>query len=189
MRIISGTFKGKKIIQPKDKNTRPLKDLTKESIFNLINHSKKFNIKLKNSIIFDMFSGVGSFGIECLSQEAKYVFFFENYKEVLPLLKKNLNNLKSNNNYKIIEKDIYDEKIFFNLKAKVNIIFLDPPYRDKNIEKILNTIRDLDLLDRNGIIILHRHKKDKIILPKKYNIIDERKYGISKIIFLNYLDQ
>ena len=44
MRIISGKFKGKKILEPKDKKTRPLKDLTKESIFNIINHSNKFKI-------------------------------------------------------------------------------------------------------------------------------------------------
>jgi 16S rRNA (guanine966-N2)-methyltransferase len=66
MRIISGIFKGKKILDPKDIKTRPLKDLTKESIFNIINHSKKFNINLKESVILDLFSGVGSFGIECL---------------------------------------------------------------------------------------------------------------------------
>ena len=51
MRIISGKFKGKKILTPKDKNTRPLKDLTKESIFNIIAHSKKININLENSLI------------------------------------------------------------------------------------------------------------------------------------------
>ena len=42
MRIISGSLKGRKILDPKDLNTRPLKDLTKESIFNVINHSNKF---------------------------------------------------------------------------------------------------------------------------------------------------
>ena len=46
MRVIGGKFKGKKLIEPKDKETRPLKDLTKESIFNIINHSNKFKIKL-----------------------------------------------------------------------------------------------------------------------------------------------
>ena len=44
MRIISGSFKGKKILEPKDNKTRPLKDLTKESIFNIIKHSNKFKI-------------------------------------------------------------------------------------------------------------------------------------------------
>ena len=88
MRIISGLFKGKKIIEPNDTKTRPLKDLTKESIFNIIEHSNKLNINLNESIILDLFSGVGSFGIECLSRGAKKVVFIENYTGVLPILKK-----------------------------------------------------------------------------------------------------
>ena len=83
MRIISGSFKGKKILEPKDNNTRPLKDLTKESIFNIIIHSKKFNVDIKNSKILDLFSGVGSFGLECISRGTKKVCFVENYFGVL----------------------------------------------------------------------------------------------------------
>ena len=59
MRIIAGNFKGKKVLEPKDINTRPLKDLTKESIFNILNHSNKFKINLEDSNILDLFSGVG----------------------------------------------------------------------------------------------------------------------------------
>ena len=125
MRIISGFFKGKKILEPSDRETRPLKDLTKESIFNIINHSKKFNIDLKNSCILDLFSGVGSFGLECLSRGVKEVFFIENYIKVLPILEKNLSNLKSINNYKIIKKNIYKDDIFTNFKNKFDLIFLD----------------------------------------------------------------
>ena len=90
MRIIGGSFKGKKLLQPKDSTTRPLKDLTKESIFNIINHTKKFNIYLNSSVVLDMFSGVGSFGIECLSRGAKNVIFIENYNllKIMKLLKK-----------------------------------------------------------------------------------------------------
>ncbi len=124
MRIIGGNLKGKKIFLPKDKKTRPLKDLTKESIFNIIKHSNKFNIQLANSNILDLFSGVGSFGIECLSRGAKKVIFIENYRGVLHLLKKNLSNLKSIQNYEIIEKDIYKDNVFQNLDLKFDIIFL-----------------------------------------------------------------
>ena len=63
MRIISGNFRGKKILEPEDKSTRPLKDLTKESLFNIILHSNKFNLKIKGANILDMYSGVGSFGL------------------------------------------------------------------------------------------------------------------------------
>ena len=110
MRIISGIFKGKKILEPLDKNTRPLKDLTKESIFNIISHSNKFNINLSNATILDLFSGVGSFGIECLSRGAKEVIFFENYSNSLKILKKNIFNLKLENKTKIYESNAYDLK-------------------------------------------------------------------------------
>ena len=56
MRIISGKLKGKKLFLPKDKNTRPLKDLVKVSVFNLLDHSKKINKKLEISSILDLFS-------------------------------------------------------------------------------------------------------------------------------------
>ena len=131
MRIISGVFKGKKILEPKDIKTRPLKDLTKESIFNILNHSKKFSINLKESIVLDLFSGVGSFGIECLSREVKKVIFVENYGGVLPILKKNLLNIKPFLNYEIFEKNIYDKSTFLEFVDKFDLVFLDPPYKIK----------------------------------------------------------
>ena len=185
MRIISGFFKGKKILEPLDRETRPLKDLTKESIFNIINHSKKFNVDLKNSCILDLFSGVGSFGLECLSRGVKEVFFIENYIKVLPILEKNLSNLKSVNNYKLIKKDIYKDNIFKNFENKFDIIFLDPPYKDKNINIIFEKISDLKILKKNSIIIVHRHKEEEYIFPKNFKVVEEKKYGISKIIFLS----
>lgn len=185
MRIISGSFKGKKILVPKDNNTRPLKDLTKESIFNIIKHSNKFKIDLFNSYILDLFSGVGSFGIECLSIGVKKVIFIENYKGVLPILKKNLLSLNSIQNYKIIEKNIYNDNVFLKLNHKFDIIFLDPPYKDKNLENLLNEIKDQKILNRNGIIILHRHKKELDSFPSSFKIIEQKVYGISKIIFLS----
>ena len=88
MRVISGNLKGKKISLPDDKKTRPLRDLVKESIFNLIEHSNKFSLKLDNANILDLFSGTGSFGIECISRNAQKVTFVENYDLALKILKK-----------------------------------------------------------------------------------------------------
>ena len=183
MRIISGKFKGKKILIPKDDKTRPLKDLTKESIFNIINHSNKFEIKINNSNVLDLFSGVGSFGIECLSRGAKKVIFIENYQSVLSILKKNLIQLKLNDNFKIIKEDIYNDASLIKLNISFDIIFLDPPYKDKKLEQIFLKIKSNKLLKKNGIIILHRHKKDTE-LPNFAKILEEKKYGISKIYFL-----
>ena len=186
MRIIGGSFKGKKLLQPNDSKTRPLKDLTKESIFNIINHTKKFNIHLNSSVVLDMFSGVGSFGIECISRGVKSVVFIENYRNVITVLKKNLKNLKSITNYQIIEYDVYNEKIYSSLNNKFDIIFLDPPYKDKNYVSVLLKIKEKNLLTPNGILIIHRHKDEIDNLPLNFKILEEKKYGISKIFFITF---
>jgi len=187
MRIISGNFKGKKILLPKDKLTRPLKDLTKESIFNIIQHSKLLDINLENSKILDLFSGVGSFGLECLSRGAKNVTFFESYKEVLTVLKKNIDSLKLQSFSSIIEKDIFAENTLKVLNGKFDIIFMDPPYKEKKIINLLDVIIKLKLLKDDGVIIIHRHKKEENKFPNNFNILIEKNYGISKIIFGNIL--
>ena len=186
MRVIGGRFKGKKLLEPKDKETRPLKDLTKESIFNIINHSNKFSINIKKANVLDLFAGVGSFGIECLSHGASYVTFVEKYEGVLPILKKNLNNLKSEINYEVVESDILNNFEFKSLKLGYDIVFLDPPYKEKTLENILNKIIENRILKESGIIIIHRHKKEIDEFPKNFQLIDEKKYGISKIIFGSY---
>mgnify|MGYP001406607594 CR=1 FL=1 len=185
MRIISGSFKGKKIFEPKDNKTRPLKDLTKESVFNIIKHSNKFKINFSNSYVLDLFSGIGSFGIECLSRGVAKVVFIENYQGVLPILRKNLLSLGSIQNYEIIEKDIYNANTFSVLDNKFDIIFLDPPYKDKNLENLLKKFEDKKILSENGIVILHRHKNESDSFPVNLKVIEKKTYGISKIIFLS----
>ena len=96
MRIIGGNLRGKKILKPTDKLTRQLKDIVRESIFNIINHSQDEFVELNNAKILDLFSGTGSFGIECLSRGANSVTFFENYSNSIKILKKNLDLLDLN---------------------------------------------------------------------------------------------
>ena len=185
MRIISGYLKGKRIAQPNNKFTRPLKDLTKESIFNIINHSNLINIKIEESHILDLFSGVGSFGLECLSHGALSVTFCENYPKALSILKKNISNIAPEKKTRIIEKDLFDDGNLNFLKGSFEIIFLDPPYKEKRLNNLLEKIISLNLLTKDGIFIIHKHKKEKDEFPKKFNIFKKKNYGISKIIFGN----
>jgi 16S rRNA (guanine966-N2)-methyltransferase len=186
MRIIAGQFKGKKILEPKDKNTRPLKDLVKESIFNIINHSNKFKTELNKANILDLFSGVGSFGLEALSRGAENVTFVENYTNVIEILKKNIQNLNLNERCKIIEKNIFDNLNFDMFNKKFDIIFFDPPFKEKEILSVISKIYKSKILKKDGLLIIHRHNKENNLLLKDLNILEEKKYGISKIIFSNY---
>ena len=186
MRIISGKFKGKKIDPPQDKLTRPLRDLVKESIFNVIEHSNKIHIDITKSVVLDLFSGSGSFGLEAISRGADKCIFVENYSNALEILYKNIKKLKCDENCKISNTDCFEylERLQ-NKELKIDLIFLDPPYKEKKINKLIEKIFQKKILNKNGLIIIHRHKKDQIKLTDKLNIIDLRQYGVSKIIFAN----
>tara|TARA_Y100001958_G_C21173223_1_gene504555 strand:- start:325 stop:888 length:564 start_codon:yes stop_codon:yes gene_type:complete len=185
MRIISGKFKNKKILEPLDKQTRPLKDITKESIFNILKHSKLIKFEIENCSVLDLFSGSGSFGLECISRGAKKVVFCENYQNALKILEKNINILQCEEYAEVIRQNSFEifSKVEFN--EKFEIIFLDPPFKEEKIEPLLDTIKERKVLHNNGVIILHRNKK-KNDLPKNCNVILEKVYGLSKIYFLNF---
>ena len=188
MRIIAGKLKGTILYLPKDKDTRPLKDLVRESIFNLLNHSNKISLKLEHSNILDLYAGTGSFGLECLSRQARSVCFVEKKREAIEILEKNIKKLRVKNKVKIFFSDIFEliEKGKIS-ESKFDLIFCDPPFKDTNIEKLIDLIFNKNLMNKNGIVILHRNKNTKERLPNCLKIVDERIYGISKIIFGKFL--
>ena len=136
MRVISGTARGTRLVNLGSADIRPTLDRVKESIFNLIVHSKDFNFNLSDSIVLDLFSGSGSFGIECLSRGAKFASFVENYSPTLNVLEKNLN-LISGNNYEIIDRNIFKKETYNYFTKSYDIIFIDPPFLENKIEEII----------------------------------------------------
>ena len=183
MRIIGGNLRGKKILSPTDKSTRPLKDIVRESIFNIIEHSKNEFVNLNSAKILDLFSGTGSFGIECLSRGAEKVIFFENYTNSIKVLKKNLELLKLNKYSKIIEKDSYNiSQSQLNLK-NFDLIFLDPPFKDNKINQLIEIIKKMKITSKDTLIIIHRNKRITENISKDLIISKEKNYGLSKIIF------
>tara|TARA_Y100001960_G_C14738677_1_gene861712 strand:+ start:690 stop:1253 length:564 start_codon:yes stop_codon:yes gene_type:complete len=183
MRIIGGNLRGKKILNPTDKSTRPLKDMVRESVFNVIEHSKNEYVELNNAKILDLFSGTGSFGIECLSRGAEKVIFFENYKDSIKILKKNLNLLNLNKCSKIIEKDAYNISQSQDNLLKFDLIFLDPPFKDNKLNQIIEKIKKMKISSKDTLIVIHRNKKISENISKDIIITKEKNYGLSKIIF------
>ena len=187
MRIIAGKLKGTNLHLSKDKKTRPLKDLVRESIFNLLTHSNTTFCELEKSEILDLYSGTGSFGLECLSRQAKFVYFVESEKAAFEILEKNIKKLKIKKS-KAFFCDVFDliEKQHLSL-PKFDLIFCDPPFKDRKVQKLVNLIFNKNLLKKNGIILFHRKKDVQEIFPNFFKIVDERIYGISKIIFGKFL--
>ena len=101
----------------------------------------------------------------------------------LTILEKNILNFDCSDKTKIIEKDILEILDFNIFNKKFNIIFIDPPYKEKILSKLLKKIFQSKILNENGIIVIHRHKNEKEEFGIFFKILEEKNYGISKLIF------
>ena len=182
MRVISGSLKGRKINFLKNHTTRPLKDSVRESIFNVLEHSKFFKVKIKNSNILDLYSGIGSFGIESLSRGAAKITFIEQDKKTVEILERNLMVLSVYDRVKLINNkiEIELEKKFI---EKFSIFFFDPPFIDNNFIDNLKTIKIKKIYKKENLIIIHRERNAEDNLDDLIKIVDTKIYGRSKIIF------
>ena len=186
MRIISGKFRGRKLIKFKKESIKPTKDKTRESIFNIIisyfNFKNKNNLPLQGLNVLDIFAGTGALGIEAISRGAKNVTFIEKSRDNLRILYKNIDHLKINEKVKVIKRSIKNVK---KINEKFDIIFLDPPYQmDLIFKKTLKKILDFKILKKKTLIILEHSKKKKIIIPKVFEIVKEKNYGNSSLTLI-----
>ena len=182
MRIISGKLKGRSINFLRNDITRPLKDNVKENIFNIIEHSNRINSNIENSNVLDLYSGVGSFGIECISRGAKKVTFIERDINASRILKENLAKLS------ILKKTIvYNNNIESilaeNKNEKFNIFFFDPPFKDNEFINNIKLIKKNKIFEKKHIVIIHRERETIDNFENFLQIIETKNYGRSKVLF------
>mgnify|MGYP001180568379 FL=1 len=182
MRVISGFLKGKLLSFTKSNITRPFKDSVKENIFNIIIHSKFINIEIKKSTVLDLYCGIGSFGIECISRGANKIFFVDEDPKAFKILNENLKSLGIEKKTKAINDKIenYLETIS---SERFQIIFFDPPFKEIDYLNHLKLIKKKKIYRNNHLIIIHRDKKSKDDYNKILDPLIVKQYGRSKIIF------
>ncbi|MBP3461298.1 MAG: 16S rRNA (guanine(966)-N(2))-methyltransferase RsmD [Bacilli bacterium] len=168
MRIISGKYKGRKLLGQNIEGTRPTMDRVKESLFGIIQNN------IKDSICLDLFAGTGALGLEAISNGAKECYFIDKNIISINIIKENSKGIE---NVKIMNKDYL--KALNELKnIKFDVIFLDPPYKMNLIQSSLNKIKENNMLNKNGIIVCEFEKEEFEI---DYYIFKEKKYGNKNI--------
>jgi len=182
MRVISGIARGKKLVSLSGLNTRPTLDRVKEALFN------KIQFEVEGQVVLDLFAGSGALGIEALSRGAKQAVFCDNSKEAIKVINTNIKNTRNEDKAIVINKD-YNLALSSLSKEnkKFNIIFLDPPYNTDFAIRALETIIKLDILSKDGIIILETddlEKEKQVLEINKLMIFDKRKYGRAILIFI-----
>ena len=182
MRIITGIAKGKTILSPEGKTTRPTLDRVKEAIFNIL------QFDLKETTVLDLFSGSGAIGIEALSRGAKEAVFCDKSNRAINIIKENLEATRLINKSEIINKDYKEAlQILKNENKKFNIIFLDPPYKSNYAVEAIKHIIKYKLITEDGTIIVETDDENiikELEKCKEIEVYDTRKYGIVHVIFL-----
>ena len=181
MRIISGTAKGTKLYTLDGLTTRPTLDRVKESLFNIIYD------KIEDSVVLDLFSGSGAIGLEFASRGARKVYLCDKSKEACKIIEKNIEKTHLAEKVELFNTDFLNTIKKLENK-KVDIVYLDPPYKTDFIEMAMKELIKANILEENTIIIAETDEKDRIIKYieeiKEIQIIDQRKYGRANILFL-----
>lgn len=179
MRIISGTARGTKLYTLEGMETRPTLDRIKESLFNII------NIKIQDAYVLDLFSGSGAIGLEAASRGATKVFLCDKSNDAIKIIRKNLDKTNLNNKCVIVNGDY--KKCIDNIKEKLDIIFLDPPYNTNYASEAVKLIVEKNLLNEEGQIIIETDEEERVLEELEnleIEVFSIRKYGRVKLIFI-----
>lgn len=167
MRVITGTARGRKLLEPEGMAIRPTTDMVKEALFNIV----QFDIEGRR--VLDLFAGTGQLGIEALSRGAAEAVFCDESAKSVKLVRANLERCGLSGR---VEQT--DSIAYLSRDGRFDLVFIDPPYDTDLIEKALNVIQNVDLLNDGGIIICES-RREKILpeLAPPYRRALTRRYG------------
>ena len=184
MRIVGGIHKGRALVAPLGRDTRPTSDRVRETIFNILTHSID-NFDLSEISVVDVFAGTGALGLEALSRGAKHATFIDSSRQALGIVKKNSAILHEWKNTTLLK---FDATRFSSppraAKAPCGLAFLDAPYQKELSLPALLGIVNKGWVQSGAIVIVEMAAKEEIELPRQYEQLDERTYGAARVLTL-----
>ncbi len=172
MRIISGKYRGRNLIAPEGLNTRPTLDRVKEAMFSVL------NFRLQNAVTLDLFAGSGGLSIEAISRGAKKAYINDLSNEAIKCIKKNIENAKIEEEIVLTNKSY--EEVLNSLNEKIDVLFLDPPYKMHVYEEVVDYLINNDLLNDYAYLVL---EMDSLLNPIEKEGFKSKiyKYGNKKL--------
>ena len=161
MKIISGNLKGRTIKEYQIEGTRPTMDRVKESLFAIIQN------KVSNSIVVDLFAGSGNLGIEAISNGSKHCYFNDINRECVKAISKTIQNFDISNFATVLNKNWLEcLKYLKSIDIKLDLVFLDPPYKMECLNEVIEKIVEYDLLNKEALVVCeisHNYLKFRFI--------------------------
>lgn len=172
MRIISGSFRGKKITAPAGLPVRPTTDFAKEALFNVLNNVYYFD----EISVLDLFSGIGSISLECVSRGSKKVLAVDNEMKCIRFLEETARNMKIENVLSVIKNDVF-QFLKNTRREKFDVVFADPPFDfdEKDYLQIIDAVFENNWLEEAGTLIIEHSAR--VSFDGQPLLSQTRKYG------------
>ncbi len=175
MRIISGSFGGRKIHPPsKMPYTRPTTDIAKEGLFNIL----QTRIDFEGAKTLDLFGGTGSISYELASRGATSLTIVEKDTAMYTFIKKNITELKIEN-ATVMKMDVFS--FLSNCNEQYDFIFAGPPYALNTIDEIPKIIVEKNLIAEDGFFVLEHTPRNDYEKYKGFGF--KRNYGTTVFSF------
>lgn len=178
MRIVSGSFKGRRLASFRGMDIRPTSDKVREAIFNILPREFPFRK------VLDIFAGTGAMGLEAMSRGAVDAVFVDSGAEAVALIKKNMEACGAE--ARVFKSDaIASLKKFSRNSERFDLIIIDPPYATALLKDALEAIDSGGLLSPGGVIVAESSSKAALGADfRGLEVTDERRYGDTAVYFL-----
>ena len=184
MRIVGGKHKGRKLLAPEGSEVRPTSDRAREALFDILAHGRLSDgPAFEGALVLDAFAGTGAFGLEALSRGARRVTFIEKDRAVRALLQQNIAALGEERQAAIIGGDAAKPP---RATGASSLAFLDPPYREGLAAPALAALAAAGWFAAGALVIVELATREDLALPEGFELIEERRYGAAKFVFLRY---
>jgi 16S rRNA (guanine966-N2)-methyltransferase len=186
MRIVGGQFKGRAIVAPDGRDTRPTGDRARESVFNVLAHAA-WSPGVEGRRVLDLFAGSGALGLEAMSRGAAFALFVETDAAARGTIRDNIEALGLFGTTRIHRRDATDLGVKpAGLGGPFDLVFLDPPYGKSLGERALARLREGGWITPEALVVLEVGAEESPRTPA-FETLDERTYGAAKVLFLRPL--
>lgn len=190
MRIIAGKHRGRELQAGQGRAIRPTADRAREAVFNVLAHNEAYRVggaqMPQNARVLDVFAGTGALGLEAISRGATHATFIDDSPDAIKLMRLNAGTLREIPRVTLLQRDAQSPG---RAPAPCNLIFLDPPYGTSMASAALVALLDQGWIADNAIVVAEIGANDKMTIPEKFTLIEEREYGAAKVLFLRKIPE
>lgn len=188
MRIVAGSLKGRAIVAPEGRNTRPTSDRARQAVFNVLEHAS-WAEPLHGARVIDLYAGSGALGFEAVSRGAAFCLFVEIEDDARGAIRENADAYGLMGRTRVHRRSATDLGVRPGSAGEAfDIAFLDPPYAKGLGEQTLLRLTEGNWLKPGAIVVFERGSDEPDIDTPGYERLDARDYGAARVLFLRALE-